>query len=98
MALMASDSQASKNLDVGLNISVRIAIGPTANAKVRMTLERSVTKAPKSKKMTVPSENITDAITRSSRNIPASFQSCLRRSLAWLFAASKAPNTVVGAA
>jgi len=96
-ALSTSDSHESKNFEVGLNIRHRIAIGPSAKAKVRITLDSTVTNAPSSKKTMVPVENIIDANTRSSRHMLASRQMSFRMSLARLFAVSSAPNTVVGA-
>src|SRR5438105_14633013 len=45
-ALSANDNQASKNFDVGLNIRVRIEIGPMANANARMALDITTTMQP----------------------------------------------------
>ena len=96
--LSTKDSQLSKKRAVDLKRRHRIAKGPIASAKVRMSLPRSPTNAPRTRKIVVPNENRMLASTRSSRNIPASFQSRASCSFAAVLARSNAPNAVAAAA
>jgi hypothetical protein len=97
-ALRTNESQLSKKRAVDLKRRHRIAKGPIASAKVKISLPSSPTKAPRTRKMVVPSEKRTLATTRSRRNMPASFQSSASCSFAAVAARSNAPKAVVGAA
>jgi hypothetical protein len=98
MALRTNDSQLSKKRAVDLNRRHRIARGPMASANVRMSLPRRPTNAPRTRKIVVPRENRMLASTRSSLNMPASFQSRASCSFAAVLARSNAPNAVAAAA